>query len=117
MGWHWKTTLAGAYPIQLCSKWSRMIGSSASPAALRDGSTIADSFVAELESLVRRGRTKGHARSAASAAQQQLGGSGDEAGASSTVLQARRFLDKHRVVFGGSSGARGGIEGQGRSVR
>ena len=38
----------------------------------------------------------------------ELGGKGDAPGADSTIAAARRYLARHRVVFGGSSGARGG---------
>ena len=111
--WVARTTLAGAYPPQLCSRWARVIRDESSIAAFSKHATaVAFRFTAELEGLVRRGkRAKGHAKAAASATEQQLGGSGDTDGADSTLHAARKFLRKHRVVFGGSSGARGGPEG------
>ena len=123
--WVARTTLAGAYPPQLCTKWAGLIQSQSSPAALsrpRDAAAMAFNFVATLESLVRRGQgSTGHARGAASATEQQLRGAGDSecltyGGADSTVGAAAKFLKSHRVVFGGSSGARGGAEGQSRQV-
>ena len=121
--WIARTTLAGSYPPQLCSRWSKLVRAAVPTAAYsnpRDASALAFDFVGELEGLVRRGPgAKGHARCAASATEQQLRGEGDnvEHGCDSTVKAAARFLRKHRVVFGGSSGARGGPEGEARSFK
>ena len=119
--WIARTTLAGSYPPQLCSRWSKIVRAAVPPSAYarpREAAALAFNFVSELEGLVRRGSgPKGHARCAASATEQQLRGEGDnvEHGCDSTVRAAAKFLRKHRVVFGGSSGARGGPEGEARS--
>ena len=117
--WVARTTLAGAYPPQLCSRWSRIVRASATFASFgrpRHAEDLAAKFLAELEGLVRRGTAAtGHQRAAASATEQQLGGTGDSSGADSTLSAARRFLSKHRVVFGGSSGAWGGSQGETRT--
>ena len=120
--WVARTTLAGAYPPQLCRKWAQLIHSQVSPAALdvRHAAALAFNFVTTLEGLVRRGSgPKGHSRDAATATEQQLRGAGDSecltyGGSDSTVAAAAKFLKKHGVVFGGSSGARGGPESSSR---
>ena len=115
--WIARTTQAGAYPPQLCSKWAGLLRGCATPAALarpEDAATLAHRFVADLEGLVcRGGRSKAHTRGAATTTEQQLRGSGDNVttGSDSTLREAAKFLRQHRVTFGGSSGARGGAEG------
>ena len=114
-GFRWvaRATLASVYPPQLCTRWARIICDESPIAAFSEHATaVAVRFAAELEGLVHRGkRTLGHSRAAASAAEQQLGGLGDTGDTDSTLKAARKLLRKHRVVFGVSSGARGGREG------
>jgi hypothetical protein len=113
--WVAGTTLSGAYPAQLCSTWARLVRGASSFAATgrpRDASRSAARLQAELESCVRRrSSAKGHRAPAASATEQQLGGDDYATGASSTIREARTYLESHIVTFGGSAGNRCGGEG------
>ena len=88
--WVARTTLAGAYPAQLCSTWARLVRGASSFAATggpRDASQSAARFQAELESCVRRrSSSKGHRAPAATAIEQQLGGDDYAMGASSNLF-------------------------------
>ena len=89
--WVERTALADAYPPQLCTRLARIIRDESPIAAFgKHATAVAFRFAAELESFFHRGkRTKGHAKTAASATEQQLGGSGDQYFVTLVWLRAR----------------------------